>query len=121
MREAFGKLTASVDSDCIAAPDWLEQMAVGQCDSNATAGGVVDDGARERALDRAGCLPIQREWFDQFGPFREVVYRTDIALLPTLARTGCRHGGGFALSTQLLVLGLAAWSMGEMRGQLGCD
>jgi GT2 family glycosyltransferase len=105
IREAYAELAALVDSDCIAAPDWLEQMAMRQCDSNATVGGVVDDGARERALDWAGYVPIHREWFDRFGPFREVIYRTDTAL----------H------STPLLVLGLAAWSLGEMRGYLGSD
>jgi glycosyltransferase involved in cell wall biosynthesis len=217
IREARGELLAFVDSDCVAAPDWLEQMAMAQRDSNTTVGGVVNNGARERWLDWAGyfcefsqwmppgrpswmddiptCnLSFHRELFDEFGPFREGIYCSDTALHWTLARAGRRarfvptiqvahhglerlgaflgherfhgesfarlrarerkfprwrrwmyaggavllpavlwmriagrvlrnrrYGGAFALSTPLLVLGLAAWSLGEMRGYLGSD
>lgn len=215
--EARGELLAFVDSDCVAAPDWLEQMAMAQRDSNTTVGGVVDNGARERLLDWAcyfcefsqwippgklswmddipTCnLSFHRELFDEFGPFREGGYCSDTALHWALARAGrrarfvptiqvahhgldrmstflgheCfhgesfarlrvrewkfskwrrwmyaggavwlpavlwmriagrvlrnrRYGGEFALSTPLLVLGLAAWSLGEMRGYLRSD
>ncbi len=217
IREARGELLAFVDSDCVAAPDWLEQMAMAQRHSNTTVGGVVDNGARERWLDWAvyfcefsqwmppgrvswmddipTCnLSFHRKLFDEFGPFREGIYCSDTALHWKLARAGrrarfvptiqvahhglerlgaffgheCfhgesfarlrvrerkfsqwrrwlyaggavllpavlwtriagrvlrnrRYGGEFALSTPLLVLGLAAWSLGEMRGYLGRD
>jgi GT2 family glycosyltransferase len=214
IREARGQLLAFIDSDCVAAPDWLEQMTAAQRGSDTTVGGVVDNGARGRLLDWAGyfcefsqwmppgrpcwmddiptCnLSLHRKLFDEFGPFLEGVYCSDTALHWKLARSGRRarfvpairvahhglerlgsfagherfHGESFArlrvkdrkfglgkrflyfcgapvlpallwlriasrvlrnrrylrefvLATPLLLLGLAAWSLGEARGYL---
>jgi GT2 family glycosyltransferase len=127
IREARGELLAFIDSDCVAAPDWLEQMALAQRDSNSTVGGVVDNGARGRLLDWAGyfcefsqwmppgrpcwmddiptCnLSFHRRLFDEFGPFLEGVYCSDTALHWRLARAG--HRARFVPAIQVAHHGL---------------
>lgn len=97
---ARGSLIAFVDSDCVAAPDWVARIAeahrgeslivggsVGVANPESVAGwasyfceftGWIQRGAPRRAAEiPTCCLSFKRDAFDRFGPFLEGSYCSD--------------------------------------------
>jgi len=97
-----GEILAFIDSDCLAAPDWMEAIRETQRECSALIGGTIDNGnpnsywgwaiyfvefhrwmansPAQRVSDLPTCcMCMRREIFDRFGPFREHGYCSDTA------------------------------------------
>ncbi|MCP4537255.1 MAG: glycosyltransferase [Chloroflexi bacterium] len=60
--QAAGEIIACIDSDCIAPPDWLEQMVAAQRAGHEVVGGTIENGNPESLISWAGYLAEFREW-----------------------------------------------------------
>jgi glycosyltransferase involved in cell wall biosynthesis len=111
IENARGELIGFVDSDCVAAPDWIARVLSAHREPDPVIGGVVDNASPGGLLGWAiyfcefhqwmpgtpagsmveiptCCLSVKRWALDRFGPFRSEGYCSDTAFNWKLGRSG---------------------------------
>lgn len=106
-----GDILAFLDADCMASPNWLEEIARAHRTSYAAIGGVTDNGNPESYVGWASyfckfsqwmpqpaprqmveipttCLSVKRWAYDAYGPFLEGIYCSDTAFHWKLGQGG---------------------------------
>jgi glycosyltransferase involved in cell wall biosynthesis len=111
IENARGRLIGFVDSDCVAAPDWVARVLDAHSAPDPVIGGVVDNASPAGVLGWAiyfcefhqwmpgtpagpmveiptCCLSVKRWALERFGPFRAQGYCSDTAFNWKLGRSG---------------------------------
>ena len=111
--QARGEILAFIDADCVAAPDWAEQIVAAHEGGDPVIGGILDIANPESRVSWAqyfcefsqwmagtpggetseiptACLSLKRWVFDKYGPFLEGVLCADTAFSWRLVEGGIR-------------------------------
>ncbi len=111
--QARSNLLAFIDADCLARPDWAQQILAAHQTDRAAIGGVIDNanpnhlvgwvyyfcefaawmpGSKPGVVEEipGACLSFRREMFDRYGPFLGGTYCSDTAFHWRMARDGHR-------------------------------
>jgi len=112
--QAQGEILAFIDADCVAAPDWAEQIVAAHEGGDPVIGGIIEIANPESRVSWAQyfcefsrwmagtpggetseipavCLSLKRWVFDKYGPFLEGVLCADTAFNWRLVEGGIRR------------------------------